>query len=322
MILSLKTLKIVAAALALLVGTAASATDTGTVIDDVIKVTILGTGTPIPTPDQFGPSVLVQAGGKNLLFDCGRGCTTRLAQVDRKLVSGIEHLFVTHLHSDHIVGIDDLWLNGWTQGRNSPLKVAGPTGTKRFFKYLREAFNEDINIRIKKGLPATTDGIGMAMTDLSDDRIVFDEDGVIVTAFLVDHRPVEPAFGFRVDFAGRSVVISGDTTPSPNLVKHAAGADVVIHEVMSPSQIGYVRDKFTDSQFKAIVGIHTTAEEAGKIFAEISPRLAVYYHTRNTVSDVSSLISETRKYYQGPLEISRDLMQITIADEIKLKWVE
>lgn len=282
-----------------------------------ILVTVLGSGTPIPTADQFGASILVQASGKDLLFDCGRGCTTRLVQVDRKLITRLRHLFLTHLHSDHVVGVDDLWLNGWTQGRNDPMVVYGPPGTEQFFVNLKKAFEEDINIRIKKGLPATTDGINMAMTDISSDQVVFDEDGVKVTAFLVDHRPVEPAFGYRVDYAGRSVVISGDTKPSENLVKNSMNADVILHEVFSPSMVNYVRTNFTEEQYQAIVGIHTTSEQAGEIFTQTKPRLAVYYHIRLSPKDIEDMISVTGEIYDGPVEVSRDLYQISIGDDIK-----
>lgn len=282
-----------------------------------ILVTVLGSGTPIPTADQFGAAILVQAGGKDLLFDCGRGCTTRLVQVDRKLITKIEHLFLTHLHSDHIVGIDDLWLNGWTQGRNAPMKTVGPPGTLDFFTHLKQAFSEDINIRIEKGLPATTDGIGLGETrDIEQDQVVFDEDGVTVTAFLVDHKPVEPAFGFKIEYNGRSVIISGDTKPSENLMKYSKGADVILHEVMSPTMVNYIRTNFTQEQFKSIVGIHTTAEQAGEIFSETQPRLAVYYHTRITPKDVEGLISVTGEYYDGAIGVSQDLYQISVGDEI------
>ena len=290
--------------------------------ENSILVTVLGSGTPIPTADQFGASILVQAGGQDLLFDCGRGCTTRLTQVNRRLITDVQNLFLTHLHSDHIVGIDDLWMNGWTQGRNDPLQVYGPTGTKRFFTHLKEAFSEDISIRLKKGLPATTDGIALTMTDMTEDQIVHEQDGVKVTAFLVDHKPVDPAFGYRIDYAGRSVVISGDTKPSENLVKNSLGADVVLHEVMSPAIVEYIRTNFTDEQFKSIVGIHTTAEQAANIFAEITPGLAVYYHTRITPKDRSSLLTVTAETYAGRVEVGNDLFQILIGDDIKTSTLE
>lgn len=288
-----------------------------------ITVTVLGSGTPMPTADQYGAAILVQAGGKDLLFDCGRGCTSRLVQVDRDLITGIEHLFLTHLHSDHIVGVDDLWLNGWTQGRNAPMKVFGPPGTIGFFTHLKQAFDEDIKVRIKKGLPATIDGISLAeIKKISEDQIVLNEDGVVVTAFLVDHQPVEPAFGFRIDYAGRSVIISGDTKPSDNLVNNAMDADVILHELFSPSLVNYVRTNFTKEQYEAIVGIHTTVEQASVIFARTKPRLGVYYHLRLTPKDKVDALSVTSEYYNGRVEVSQDLFQIKIGDDITTTVLE
>lgn len=284
--------------------------------ENSILVTVLGSGTPIPAADQYGPSVLVQAGGLDLLFDCGRGCTSRLVQVDRNLITSVKNLFITHLHSDHIVGIDDLWMNGWTQGRNDPLTVTGPTGTKDFFTHLKAAFSEDIRIRLVKGIPSTTDGIAMAMTDIAEDKVVLEKDGVTVTSFLVDHQPVDPAFGYRIDYAGRSVVISGDTTYSENLVRNSMGADVILHEVLSPSMVGYLKDNFTEKQMNSVLAIHTTTEQAAEIFAETKPRLGVYYHTRNSPKDEAGLIAVTGETFDGDVVVAKDLTQIKIGDEI------
>ena len=290
--------------------------------DDAIVVTVLGTGTPIPTADQLGPSFLVQAGGRVLLFDCGRGCTSRLAAVDPKLVSEVEHIFLTLMHSDHLVGIPDLFLIGWTQGRNAPLKNWGPPGTAAMFTNMRETFAADIQIRVDKGVPATMDGIAMATTEISEDQLVFDQDGVRVLAFLVDHGPVKPAFGFRVDYGANSVLISGDTGPSENLVRYAEGVDVLLHEVLSPMQVAYIRSKFTEEQALTVIKLHTTAEQAAAIFAEVEPKLAVYYHTRNTVADVAALHEETGRIYKGQLVVAEDLLQIRVDDGITLSMVE
>ncbi len=283
-----------------------------------MRVTLLGSGTPIPSPHQYGSAVLVQAGGKALLFDCGRGCTSRLAQVDTKLITQLENLFVTHLHSDHIVGIADLWLNGWVQGRDVPLKTYGPTGTKHFLAKTKEAFREDIDIRIKKGVPATTDGIRIDVRELRKGRVVFHEGGVKVTAFLVDHPPIEPAFGFRVDYAGRALVISGDTNPTQNMIKYADGVDVIIHEVISPTLVHYVREHFTEKQANAVIGIHTTVEQAAEIFQKTKPKLAVYYHTPiNTPEEAAHLVAATNKTFDGKVMVGSDLLQITIGDDVK-----
>lgn len=289
--------------------------DTDTTEADIV-VTVLGSGTPAPSATQFGPTVLVQAGGQNMLFDCGRGCTSRLAQVDPKLISKLDRLFISHLHSDHVVGIDDLWLNGWTQGRLQPLKTFGPTGTRQMMHHLRKAFGFDVNSRFTDGVPGTMTGLKEDITELSEDGVVFSEDGVEVTAFLVDHSTVKPAWGFRVDYAGRSVLISGDTGPAANLYTYGAGTDVLLQEVMSPALISYLGTIFAPPQVARVVAYHTTAEQAGDIFKKTEPRLAVYYHTRNDGNFAESLLEETRKVYEGPLAISHDLYQIRIGKEI------
>lgn len=281
-----------------------------------ITVTILGSGTPAPSATQFGTAILVQAGSQNLMFDCGRGCTTRLAQVDPSLIAKVDRLFISHLHSDHIVGVDDLWLNGWTQGRKNPLKIFGPVGTADFMKHLRSAFGYDIDIRFSHGVPSTMTGLNDDITELTEDGVVFRQDGVEVTAFLVDHASVKPAWGYRIDYLGRSVMISGDTGPTENLYTYGAGTDLLLQEVMSPALIDYIESIFDERQVARIVSYHTTAVQAADIFKETSPRLAVYYHTRNDGDFASSLIDETRTIYDGPLEVGHDLFQIEIGDEI------
>src|SRR5882724_8123786 len=111
-----------------------------------LKVTLLGTGNPEPRMDRFGPSILVEAGKEKFLFDCGRGATQRLAQLNIPF-SEVTALFLTHLHSDHVVGIPDLWLTGWIRGRKTPMQVWGPAGTTQMMSHLEEAFSFDIHMR-------------------------------------------------------------------------------------------------------------------------------------------------------------------------------
>jgi ribonuclease Z len=172
------------------------------------RVVLLGTGSPNPRVDRFGPSILVEAGSERLIFDCGRSCTTRLWQL--QIPVGTVKLFLTHLHSDHTVGIPDLWLTGSLTNpygrRTGPFRVWGPEGTKAMMANLEKAYEADIHIRQPK------EGFTVDATDFTE-GVVYQENGVRVTAFKVSHGDIN-AFGFRVDYQGHSVLLSGDTRPS------------------------------------------------------------------------------------------------------------
>ena len=197
-----------------------------------IKVTLLGTGAPPPVMHRFGPSILVEAGGQKFLIDAGRGALQRLGQL-RVRWQDVDGVFLTHLHSDHVVGFPDLWLTGWLvgPGRDRPLHVRGPRGTKKMMLHLEQAYEFDIRIRLYDDR-AAPEGIVVLAEDISE-GVVFEKGGVKITAFEVDHKPIKPAFGYRVDYGGRSVVLSGDTRVSQNLIRHAQGVDVLVHEVVS-----------------------------------------------------------------------------------------
>jgi ribonuclease Z len=277
-----------------------------------MKVTLLGTGNPRPVMSRFGPSILVEAGQEKLIFDCGRGVAQRLYQLKIPF-SAITGVFLTHLHSDHTVGIPDLWLTGWVMGRATPWRVWGPEGTEDMMKHLEEAYAFDIHIRrdVDTKLPAA--GAVLIAKDIQE-GVVYENGGVKVTAFLVDHGEVKPAFGYRIDYAGHSVTLSGDTRPSENLVRHAQGTDVLIHEVIDLEAYGNLTKSDTPEQSRKTIGHHTTAEQAGTIFTRVKPKLAVYSHI--VPPDAPNLIADTRKTYSGPLEVGEDLMSIEIGETI------
>ncbi|HET6725419.1 MAG TPA: MBL fold metallo-hydrolase [Gammaproteobacteria bacterium] len=288
-----------------------------------IRVMMLGTGSPAPRIERFGPSTLVEAGGQELLFDCGRGTTQRLWQLHIPL-SAVTAVFFTHLHSDHTVGFPDLWLTGWLPTpfgrRTRPMQVFGPTGTEAMMASLKKAFGADIRIRHDgEGLPLA--GVAIRAEDISQ-GVVYERDGVKVTAFDVFHGPfIKPAFGYRVDYGGRSVVISGDTHGNENLIRFSKGADVVVHEVaMAKTEL--LRKSATA---RRIIGFHTTPEAAGKVFAQIKPKLAVYTHVVLLTTDpviraptVQDLIAQTRKTWSGPLAVGEDLMTIEIGSTVNV----
>ncbi len=199
-----------------------------------VRVTLLGTGSPPPAMDRFGPSILIEAGSEKLLFDCGRGATQRLRQLGIPL-KDVSALFLTHLHSDHTVGIPDLWLTGWVFGRQQAFEVHGPVGIRNMMQHLEEAYSFDIHIRgdVDERLPSA--GIAVGVREI-EEGTVLDRNGVKVIAFEVDHRPIVPAFGYRIEYGGKVVVLSGDTRKSENLVKFSMGADLIVHEVGAASE--------------------------------------------------------------------------------------
>ena len=279
-----------------------------------ITVTLIGTGNPRPVMSRFGPSILVEAGKEKLLFDCGRGSSQRLYQLKNDF-SALTALFFTHLHSDHVVGFPDFWLTGWVMGRDTPLRVWGPVGTEAMSTHLTEAFSFDIATRrdLDEGLPGA--GVKLEAKDIAE-GVVYESNGVKVTAFNVDHGAVKPALGYRVDFGGHSVVLSGDTRYSENLIRFAQGADVVVHDVIDVEAYQKSGTHFTPAQQQKVISHHTTPEQAGTIFSKIKPKLAVYSHI--VPPEAPTLLEQTRKTYGGPLEVGADLMRIEIGDKVSV----
>jgi ribonuclease Z len=281
-----------------------------------LTVTLLGTGCPPAVMNRFGPSTLVEAGAQKFLFDAGRGALQRLVQLNVPW-QAIQGVFLTHLHSDHVVGFPDLWLTGWliAPGRNMPLQVWGPTGTADMMSHLRQAYKYDIGVRIENDR-ATPDGVALRVHEVRE-GVVYQRDGVRVTAFEVDHAQVKPAFGYRIDYAGHSVVLSGDTRVSEKLIRYAEGVDVLVHEVFVPETLQGTG--LPPERAKRIIDYHTTPEQAGHVFARTKPKLAVYSHICIPTATEQDLLAPTRKTYTGPLEIGEDLMAIDIGEGVTVR---
>lgn len=282
------------------------------------SVTLIGSGNPVPEADRFGPATLVEAGDQKLLFDAGRGATIRLWQL--KIPFGkLSALFLTHFHSDHTVGIPDLWLTGWLGGpfgrRATPFHVIGPIGTKELMTNLERAYEADIRIRIAdEHYPP--EGAKVIADEFATEGVVYEKDGLRVTAFEVNHGDeIKPAYGYRIDYSGRSIVISGDTRFNENVIKYGTGANVLIHEVAA------VRPELLkDQQVQRVMAHHTSPQQAGTVFSRAHPALAVYTHftllSRPQVPAVTvdEIIAQTRQTYAGPLEVGEDLMSVEIDD--------
>ncbi len=285
-----------------------------------MKVVLLGTGTPAPYAERAGPATLVQAGPETLLFDAGRGVATRLFQKGVAPDSITAHFF-THLHSDHTVGLPDLWLTGWFgrpwPGRTTPLRVYGPKGTKTMTDYLPKAYDEDIRIRVQdQGLPM--EGVSFLTQEFDKGGVVYSKNGVTVTAVQVDHGgDLIPAFGFIVEYDGKKVAISGDATYDKRLIEAAHNADVFVHSValIDPAFLK-VRPVLNET-----LKHFATPEEVGKVFSESKPAVGAYthiiYYSPESGSRIpeQTLLERTRSTYQGPVVMGQDLTEFLIEEK-------
>jgi len=267
-----------------------------------ITAILLGTGYPRPNAEHAGAATAIVVGNKWFVVDAGRGVTMRIAGTDRKYEE-LQAVFLTHLHSDHTAGLPDLFITSWQFGRKSrPLELYGPTGTQQLADAMLKFFEYDIHIRRDLAEKHPAAGATIHVHDVRE-GVVYDDGQVRVTAFLVDHKPVEPAFGYRFDAGGKSIVVSGDTRPSENLIKFATGADVLIHEAYLPEHFDKVDTPEVAARLKSY---HTSAEEAGVIAARAHVKTLVLTHLIPSGED-QKFRARASKTFHGRLIVGKDL---------------
>ena len=273
-----------------------------------MKLTLLGTGTPGANPKRRGPSQVIESGGELVLIDCGATVAHRLVEAGYQR-RPISHLAITHLHSDHITGLADLLWAGWV-GRwwDKPPVIAGPPGTKDFVEYLIKAFSYDIAVRTK-----TPGGEGLHREWLIPE-VHEVEDGWSASgsdwqleAFRVDHVQVDEAFGFRMDTANGSIVISGDTRRSENLIEKSQNADILVHEVLR-SVPETINDPFLAARREAVNNYHTDSKEVGKIATDAAAKHLVLSHLVIRDGTPDDLVNDVTLDYNGKLTVGEDLM--------------
>jgi ribonuclease Z len=270
---------------------------------------LLGTGFPRPDADRAGPCTAIIVGEKVFLVDAGRGVMQRIAGAGLK-PANIQAVFLTHLHSDHIDGLPDVFHSTWQFGRNTPFELYGPEGTQDVVDGMMKFYAADIHIRrdLTEKLPAAGATVD---THILREGVVYQDADLRVTAFLVDHFPVVPAFGFRFDTASGSFVISGDTHPNDNLVRFAKGADVLIHEAYLP-QTNAPTDTASDGAWFA--RYHSTAAEAGDDAARAGVKVLVLTHLiPHRPGDSDPIFrDEAARSFHGKIIVGHDLMRIDL----------
>lgn len=286
--------------------TMAAAQGTAATAPESTVVVMLGTGTPRPTPDIWGPATAVLVGKRVFLVDAGVGVERRLAAAGLP-VNGVNAVFITHLHSDHVLGLADLIFTSWVLGRSTPFPVYGPHGINEMIEHLYAAFKEDIQVRTEGLEHEPRDGYRVDVREIVP-GVVYDSGGVRITAFLVNHGEWREAYGYRFDTPGRSIVISGDTRPSDELVRMATGVDVLIHEVQSSDSTNRPGNRSPAEWAAYVRQYHTTALQLGELAARAHPGLLVAYHNGRRATD-AQLLADIRRSYQGPVVIAADLQR-------------
>lgn len=299
-------------------------------LPDGLHVFVCGSGSPIPDPDRAGPCLGVIAGRHAFVIDVGSGGARRLARMGFP-VGRLERIYLTHLHSDHIDGLGELLLQAWVGGsRSAPLPVAGPQGTAEVVAGFNQAYRIDSGYRTAHHGPAVANpaGFGGAAEEIAAPdaaghaQVIVDEGDLRITVIQVNHAPVKPAFGYRIDYKGRSVTFSGDTAYSPDLVAAARGSDVLMHEALAPKMVKEMQDAAAKrgqaalaKVFHDIPDYHSSPEDAARAAADAGAKALVLYHLVPPLPSSllnAAFLGDAGKAYSGPIRIAEDGLLISL----------
>jgi len=273
-----------------------------------MDLTLLGTGCPQVDPARLGPANLLRHGDLQLLVDCGSGVTQQLVRAGSR-GAALDAVFLTHLHSDHVVDLYQLVISSWHQGRDRPQRIFGPEGTRDFVERTMELWRPERERRIAHERRASTAALRIDVTEFETGPI-FAEQGLTVEAFAVDHRPWHPSFGFAFEAGGRRVVLSGDTVRCDALIRAARGADVLVQDcfIRREMRLGPGR---TEEGLRNVASYHALSSDVGRIAADAEVGCLVLNHFVPTQFDRPALLAEVREHYAGPVVIGEDLMTIS-----------
>ena len=271
------------------------------------RVLMLGTGTPNADPERSGPAVAILVNDRVYLVDSGPGIVRRAAAAEKKGVPGIKvegltHVFLTHLHSDHTLGLPDLMFTPWVLERPEALHVYGPKGTKRMVRLIEEAWRDDIHLRTHS-LEPKHKGPYQAIAAEINEGVVYQDKNVTVTAFRVPHTAWKKAYGYIFRTADRKIVISGDCTPNDAIVRACNGCDVLVHEVYSAEKLPTRPPEWQRYHRQS----HTSTTELANIANKARPKLLVLYHQLSWGPTDEELMKEVKRGYSGEVRSGRDL---------------
>lgn len=300
-------------------------------LPDGLHLALCGTGSPFPDPTRAGPCSAIMVGDRLFIVDAGEGSARNLAFMGIPAAK-IEAIFLTHFHSDHLDGLGPLLLQRWgTATSTTPTPVHGPTGVVQVVDGFHGAYALDADYRVAhhspkimpptgyggKGYPFALPAIGQG-----NQVVVLEDRGLKVTAFRVNHGPVEPAVGYRFDYKGRSIVISGDTTPTPTLVAAATHADLLVHEALQPELLKLVQRAFEERKLAAmaqimrdIVNYHSTPEEAAMQATRAQVKQLVLNHIVPPLPlrfAYSAFLGDSARLFSGPITVGEDGMLFSL----------
>jgi ribonuclease Z len=273
-----------------------------------VKVTLLGTGCPPTNPGRRGPATLIAQGRTRFLVDAGSGVAAQLHQVGIRAVE-VDRLLLTHLHSDHVIDLGHLVLSRWIIGQNAALEVFGPAGTRDHLDRLLALWAWDVAVR-RAHMPER-EPPRVAVTEIAE-GVVLRTGGVTVIAFEVEHEPVKPAFGFRFEGDDRTVVISGDTRPCESLVRHARGADVLVHECTEATRAHWTPGcgwPSREAKVRDLAAYHTGPDQVGGVAARAGVGTLVLTHLMPG-SDPADLAARAARDFAGRIVVGEDLLEL------------
>jgi ribonuclease Z len=276
---------------------------------------MLGTGTPIPDPDRAGPAVAIVVDTVAYLFDAGTGVVRRASAAGRNGIRAFQgrgagaqpsprfdRVFLTHLHSDHTMGLNDVIFTPWIQGRVAPLDVYGPPGTRHLVDRILDGYGEDIAERVAASGGPSRDGWKTAVHEIAE-GVVFSDERVTVRAFAVPHAGWRSAFGYRIETPDRTIVLSGDSRANPDIAGQCRGCDVLIHEVYSDAGLATLNPVRAQYHVQG----HTSATTLGEIATDAKPGMLILYHQLFFGSTEETLVSEVQSRFKGRVVSAHDL---------------